>query len=150
MLILIYYHLPKELVFYRGPLKITLMLRKEIILKRVQSLKIDDYLDHNINTGGVGIDVQYSSEFFQKVNIDLKTNDEITSLFTQKEIAYAETRIDPKLTLVGLFSLKEAMFKAGLVDERANNFSELEITHDNNGKPVFSWFINYPFHTVRI
>ena len=106
-------------------------------IETIQSLKTDDYLDHNINTGGVGIDVQYSSEFFQNVSIDLKTNDEITSLFTQKEIAYAETRIDPKLTLVGLFSLKEAMFKAGLVDERANNFSELEITHDSNGKPIF-------------
>ena len=71
-------------------------------IETTQSLKIDDYLDHNINPGGVGIDVQYSSEFFQNDSIDLKTNDEITSLFSQKEIAYAETRIDPKLTLVGL------------------------------------------------
>jgi phosphopantetheine--protein transferase-like protein len=106
-------------------------------IKTIKHSKDDDYLDYNINTGGVGIDVQHSSEFFQTVRIDLKTNDEITSLFTQKEIAYAETRIDPKLTLVGLFSLKEAMFKAGLVDERADNFSDLEITHDSNGKPVF-------------
>ena len=109
--------------------------RKKI--ETTQSLKIDDCLDHDINTGGVGIDVQHSSEFFQNVSIDLKTNDEITRLFTQREIAYAETRIDPKLTLVGLFSLKEAMFKAGLVDVRSDSFSELEITHDKNGKPVF-------------
>ena len=106
-------------------------------IETIKHFKTDDYLDYNINSGGVGIDVQHSLEFFQNVSIDLKTNDEITSLFTQKEIAYAETRINPKLTLVGLFSLKEAMFKAGLVDERTDNFSELEITHDSNGKPIF-------------
>ena len=106
-------------------------------IETIKHFKTDDYLDYNINSGGVGIDVQHSLEFFQNVSIDLKTNDEITSLFTQKEIAYAETRINPKLTLVGLFSLKEAMFKAGLVDERTDNFSELEIMHDSNGKPIF-------------
>jgi len=89
----------------------------------------------------IGIDVQYASELIEKPITDPKSDMELTKIFSQEEIAYSETRPKPNMTLAGLFAAKEALVKAGLSNYKKNNFSEIDISHDNQGKPVFEGYM---------
>lgn len=86
----------------------------------------------------VGIDVQYIKELFPEPIMDLKSNKEVLSIFSTKEIAYAETKVDPYATLTGIFSAKESIIKTGIVDNLKSDLSKIELEFNEFGKPVFT------------
>jgi phosphopantetheinyl transferase (holo-ACP synthase) len=84
----------------------------------------------------LGNDIQRVAELFPD-------NESIESValekfFTKYEIAYAKATENPKVTLAGLFSLKESLVKAGASH---TTYLDLEITHDKSGAPVFYGFL---------
>jgi 4'-phosphopantetheinyl transferase EntD len=62
-------------------------------------------------------------------------------MFTQKEIAYAESRPDPKLTLTGIFAAKEALLKAGWSNKGTKDLNKIVISHDTDGRPTHPNFL---------
>ena len=91
---------------------------------------------HNSEIIRLGNDIQLVSELFPDEEPLEALN--LEKLFTKYEIAYAEAVENPKVTLAGLFSLKESLIKAGAAFD---TYLDLEITHDNNGAPVFYGFL---------
>jgi phosphopantetheine--protein transferase-like protein len=89
---------------------------------------------------GIGIDIQEVNELFPNTVLDLKSNEEITSIFSQQEIAYAETKINPLQTLTGIFSAKEAIFKTGYINNLDNYLKKIEIKYNEEGKPQYKNF----------
>ena len=89
---------------------------------------------------GVGIDIQEVNELFPNMILDLKSNEEIISIFSQEEIAYAETKINPLQTLTGIFSAKEAIFKTGRINNLQKKIKKIEIKYNENGKPQYKNF----------
>ncbi len=84
----------------------------------------------------LGNDIQRVAELFPD-------NESIESValekfFTKYEIAYAKATENPKVTLAGLFSLKESLVKAGASH---TTYLDLEITHDKSGAPIFYGFL---------
>ncbi|MFI3115766.1 MAG: holo-ACP synthase [Clostridia bacterium] len=59
----------------------------------------------------------------------------VKRVFTANEIAYAESKGDFAQTFAGIFCAKESIIKA---KGRGFPFHELEILHDENGKPYCS------------
>lgn len=91
----------------------------------------------------VGIDTENISNFKNLKNYD---NQFYKANFSSNEINYCKSRIDPKISFAGLFSLKEAILKA---DNSYKNipFNQIEIIHDQNGKPSFLDFSLSISHT---
>ena len=84
----------------------------------------------------VGIDIQSISELFPNgIGIDPKSEQELSKIFTQKELSYAQSKHDQQSTLAGIFGAKEALIKAG---SSITNFNELEVLPDASGKPQCS------------
>jgi phosphopantetheine--protein transferase-like protein len=84
----------------------------------------------------LGNDIQLVAELFpEDESLDSIT---LEKIFTKYEIAYAQGTDNPKVTLAGLFSLKESLVKAGA---SYATYLDLEITHDNNGAPIFYGFL---------
>ena len=92
--------------------------------------------DNNPKMIRLGNDIQLVSELFPDEALPEALN--LQKLFTKYEIAYAEAAESPKVTLAGLFSLKESLIKAGATFD---DYLDLEITHDNNGAPLFYGFL---------
>ena len=92
--------------------------------------------DHKLEIIRLGNDIQLVAELFpEDESLDsLK----LEKMFTKYEIAYAKASDNPKVTLAGLFSLKESLVKAGA---SFGTYLDLEITHDNNGAPIFYGFL---------
>ena len=88
--------------------------------------------------GGVGVDIQNIGVFLSPGIEDFKANTEVLSLFTKKEIVYAECQSNPYETLAGIFCAKEAIYKATGSSEGPNWLS-IEISH-MDGKPVHSGY----------
>jgi len=84
----------------------------------------------------IGIDIQHESELFPDALIDVKSQDSLSDIFTQREIAYAEMRQNPFESLTGMFAAKEAIVKAS-VAKVENRLSEIEINFSENGAPFF-------------
>ena len=70
---------------------------------------------------------------------DLKSEESILKIFALKEIAYAENKPDPYMTLTGIFCAKEAIIKAS---EGLNNIMlrDLELVFSKEGEPKFDGF----------
>jgi phosphopantetheinyl transferase (holo-ACP synthase) len=84
----------------------------------------------------LGNDIQLVSELFpDDETLDLL---ELKKFFTKYEITYANSTSNPKVTLAGLFSLKESLVKAGAL---YSSYVDLEITHEKNGSPIFYGFL---------
>lgn len=84
--------------------------------------------------GGVGIDIEDVSSFPQvsdfREDVFYKMN------FSQNEISYCVLRPNPLVSFAGLFAVKESLVKADN-SLKAVSFNAIEITHDENGKPLF-------------
>ena len=91
---------------------------------------------HKLETVRLGNDIQLVTELFP----DDESLDWVglEKLFTKYEIAYAKVSNNPKVTLAGLFSLKESLVKAGA---SYGSYLDLEITHDKKGAPIFYGFL---------
>jgi phosphopantetheinyl transferase (holo-ACP synthase) len=88
----------------------------------------------------VGIDIQLVDEVIPvEADADLKSSAEITSIFTLREISYAQSRPSPRETLCGLFCAKEALRKcdATLLSQR---LTQIEVLPDEDGKPCFEGY----------
>lgn len=104
------------------------------------SVTRSDRKHNSAGAASVGIDVQSRVEFFPNSIDDLKGCPEINNIFSQKEIAYAETRSDPELSLTGLFAAKEALLKAGACGRHLTQLNEIEIGHTKDGRPIYDGF----------
>lgn len=96
-----------------------------------------DRIERDIETCAVGTDIQFVPQLFSDDLMDIKSNPEMSGIFSLNEMAFAETREEPILTLAGIFCAKEALIKAGYHGEGSNDLRKLEISHDRNGKPNF-------------
>lgn len=84
------------------------------------------------NLKGVGIDIVDVARF-KKFNS--KTSDSfLKKVFFEKEIEYCFSYKDSAPHLAGIFSAKEAVSKA--LGVKLFPFSEIEIRHEKDGKPV--------------
>jgi phosphopantetheine--protein transferase-like protein len=93
----------------------------------------------SFGTPRIGIDIQSVEEFGAKQ--DLGNAESLANIFTKYELRYAESSHNYVETLVGLFSCKEALIKAG---ENFVSLLDLEVTHLENGAPV------YPGYAISI
>ena len=93
-------------------------------------------LDRKSEMIRLGNDIQHVAELFPD-NQSIESV-ALEKLFTKYEIAYAKATENPKVTLAGLFSLKESLVKAGA---SYATYLDLEITHEKNGAPVFYGFL---------
>lgn len=85
----------------------------------------------------IGIDIQRIDELFDAdAASDLKANAELKSIFSLREISYAQSRPHPLDTLAGLFAAKESLRKCGPALLH-RSLSELEVLPDSSGKPEF-------------
>ena len=98
----------------------------------------------------IGIDLQDQSELFADLPLDMKSDAELLSIFTPREIAHAEGRPNPAETLTGIFALKEAIVKTGVYSNQPSKFSDLEILHGPDGKPQFDGFSVSISHSSKL
>lgn len=98
----------------------------------------------------IGIDLQDQSELFADLPLDMKSDEELLSIFTPREIAHAEGRPNPAETLTGIFALKEAIVKTGAYSNQPFRFSDLEIFHGPDGKPQFDGFSVSISHSSKL
>lgn len=81
----------------------------------------------------IGIDIQRVDELFPTgLPIDVKVDQELVGIYTLKELSYAQTKINPELTLTGIFCAKEAIQKATNLNK---NLNEIEVLPDEVGRP---------------
>lgn len=86
----------------------------------------------------IGIDIQRVDELFPKgLPIDVKVDHGLTGIYTLKELSYAQSKINPELTLAGIFCAKEAIQK---VTNLTKNLNEIEVLPDEFGRPKSSGF----------
>ena len=85
----------------------------------------------------VGIDIQHISEL-SVPDKDWKSSPELLHIFTKKEIAYSESKVNALETLVGIFAAKEAVVKTFEVNPFIS-LSSVEIDHDQSGKPISAY-----------
>ena len=92
--------------------------------------------NHKLEIIRLGNDIQLVAELFpEDESLD---SVKLEKIFTKYEIGYAKATDNPKVTLAGLFSLKECLVKAGA---SYGTYLDLEITHANNGAPIFYGFL---------
>lgn len=85
------------------------------------------------NISSVGIDIQKISELFSdEMLVDPKNSNELTKIFTMRELSYGQSQNNLKETLAGIFAAKEAIQKAGL---HATPLNEIEILPNASGAP---------------
>ena len=95
-----------------------------------------NYREDCENIGSVGIDIQKISELFSdEMLVDPKNSNELTEIFTLRELSYGQTKNNPKETLAGIFAAKEAIQKAGSLGTPLN---QIEILPSANGAPYSS------------
>ncbi len=89
----------------------------------------------------LGVDIQKISELFPvDLPDDLKASAELKTIFTPKELSYAQTRATPIATLTGIFAAKEAMLKCMVASTEGIPLSNYEILPDANGRPTIAGF----------
>ena len=120
--------------------------KNDILDKRkIKNILIQDLKRNTGENFAVGIDTEDISNFENLQNLDTKFYEDNFSL---NEINYCKTKINPKLSFVGLFSLKESIVKA---DNSFKNipFNQIEISHSQKGKPYFLDFSLSISHTDK-
>ena len=85
----------------------------------------------------IGIDIQSVSEFFPDISQVDKHSTELSSIFTKRELSYAESKSNPIETLAGIFSAKEAIYKSINIDLK--DWIEIEVLYES-GKPTYKDF----------
>ena len=86
----------------------------------------------------IGIDIQSISELFPDGLVsDPKSDGELLSIFTARELSYSQSKVDSMQTLTGIFAAKEAILKCS---EIKIAFNELEILPNSDGKPCFEGY----------
>lgn len=85
---------------------------------------------------GLGIDMIE----VERVAVKISKNNGFTELvFSEKEIAYCESKANKFEHYAARFAAKEAFLKAcGTGWTSGSSFNEIEITHDSEGKPQIS------------
>ena len=87
----------------------------------------------------VGIDIQLISEFLPDITEINKSSNELSTIFTKKELSYCETKQDPRETATGIFALKEAILKASSKDYKS--LKEIEIILQEQSSPKHEEYI---------
>ncbi len=82
---------------------------------------------------GIGIDIIEVSRVENAVN---KSSRFLEKIFSSEEIKYIESRNHNSFTIAGLFSSKESVSKALGTGIRGFNWTDIEIYHDELGKPL--------------
>lgn len=107
------------------------------VLQTTSQPKLVRRPDSAFDSMQLGIDIQRIDELFAGgLGLDLKSEVEVTSIFTLREISYAESRPNPLETLGGLFASKEALRKCD-AELLARAPKEVEILPDSSGRPEF-------------
>ena len=101
------------------------------ISENPNNLLFDDLFFENLPL--IGIDIE-SRDSFPNDIFSSKCLSERKRLFTENEIIYSLTKSDPEITLIGIYSAKEAIKKA--INKFLNmEYINIEINHSKNGKP---------------
>lgn len=104
-------------------------------------------LEHKINNlsgasalpANIGVDIQSINELFPiSLESDLKDREDFKSIFTIRELSYAQSRIDMRQTLTGIFAAKEAIVKCQYGEI---NLLDIEVLPNNFGKPSYKNFL---------
>lgn len=80
---------------------------------------------------GIGTDIIEIS----RIEKAIKNENFLSRVYTKNEIAYANTKSKKEETLAGIFCAKESIVKAKGTGFKGEKFHNLEILHDENGKP---------------
>jgi holo-[acyl-carrier protein] synthase len=89
---------------------------------------------------GVGIDLIEVERVTEKISKEAGFRELV---FSKKEIDYCEPKAKKYEHYAARFAAKEAFFKAlGTGWAKDTSFNEIEITNDENGKPVMSFLGN--------
>ncbi|QWD32239.1 4'-phosphopantetheinyl transferase superfamily protein [Polynucleobacter paneuropaeus] len=87
-----------------------------------------------INPNAIGVDIQKIGEIFPYgLPLDLKSDPELISIFTFRELSYAQTKNNPLETLTGIFCAKEAIQKCSFFQRKLR---DIEIQYKSDGRPV--------------
>jgi phosphopantetheinyl transferase (holo-ACP synthase) len=100
----------------------------------IQSNKFN--FKQKLDISRLGNDIQLIEELFP--DDESLTSVHLEKLFTKYEITHAKSTANEKMTLAGLFSLKESLIKAGASH---STYLDLEITHDKYGAPIYYGFL---------
>jgi len=93
----------------------------------------------NIGNAQIGIDIQRVDELFPiGLCLDPKASEELSQIFTVKELSYAQSKVDPEVTLTGIFCAKEAIQK---ISNIAKNLNEIEVLPDGSGRPTSNGYL---------
>jgi phosphopantetheinyl transferase (holo-ACP synthase) len=124
-----------NLKILQGKFRISDLLDHQVVASaenRIETSTSSEHFESEIGKSRVGIDIQSITEMFpNNTEIDYS---QILSIFSTYEIQFAKQSSNPKATLVGLFSLKESLLKAGVA---GLSYVEIEVTHTIEGAPVF-------------
>ena len=82
---------------------------------------------------GIGIDIIEVSRIENAIK---KNSRFLTKTFSSKEIVYIESRKYNIFTIAGLFACKESISKSLGTGIRGFSWTDIEITHDDLGKPI--------------
>ena len=88
---------------------------------------------------GIGVDIQQISELFPQDLSAPKADESLTSIFSLKELSYAESSSDIRQTLTGIFAAKEAIIKA-CPNNETRSLPDIEILHQSDGAPTYAGF----------
>jgi holo-[acyl-carrier protein] synthase len=89
---------------------------------------------------GVGTDLAEVERIAEKIGKEAGFRELV---FSQTEIIYCEAKRNKYEHYAARFAAKEAFFKAmGTGWRNGTAFNEIEITHDENGKPIISFLGN--------
>ncbi len=89
---------------------------------------------------GVGVDIQQISELFPQDLSAPKADESLTSIFSLRELSYAESSPDIRQTLTGIFAAKEAIIKA-CPDYVTRSLPDIEILQQSDGAPTHAGFL---------
>ena len=87
----------------------------------------------DFNEIDLGIDLEHINSLPEDIFL-IKNSMLRNRLFSEREVAYATSRDNPHLTLLGIFSAKESIQKILNINHK-NVYSLIEISHDKYGKP---------------
>ena len=87
----------------------------------------------NFNDIDLGIDLEHINSLPKDIFL-FKNSILRNRLFSEREVAYATSRDNPHLTLLGIYSAKESVQKILNINHK-NVYSLIEISHDKVGKP---------------
>ena len=101
------------------------------ISENLNQLLFEDSILENLPL--IGVDIECRDSFPNDI-FSSKCLNERKRLFTENEIVYSLTKRDPEITLLGIYSAKEAIKKA-INKYLKLEYINIEINYSKNGKP---------------